>query len=164
MPDKQPETKLFTGSSMDFQTFLAERERRIATHGWMVMTVAPHELCVNYSIGLHDRGLPELIALGLDPVLGHELVNDVCQLLSEAKSARPQDAMEVRPLGWHRPFTLISVEARVGREVALGAAQRSQFQAEYMQIVYADRNGRYPWDPLCTPACRGRQPLLASVN
>ncbi len=153
-------------SKSELEQFIAARERLISTNGWMVMTIAPHSLCTNYSIGLHDKELPELFAIGLPPEVGHDLVNDIGQMLVEHKATGSNSALigEVKPKLWHRPFVLIPVDQAMGSKVAVGAASRSSNRASYLQIVHADRSGYFPWDSRCSATFRGSQPVLAKIH
>jgi len=153
-------------SKQEMDQFIAARERLIREKGMMVMTIAPFGMCTNYSIGMHDQDLPELIALGLPPDVGHELLHDIGAMLSEIRAKNPSGDLVggVQPKGWHRQFVLIPVERPMGSSVAVGAAQRSKNKASYLQVVHADRNGFFPWDHRCSATFRSHQPILAQVH
>ncbi|MEJ6002533.1 DUF4262 domain-containing protein [Paucibacter soli] len=143
-------------------------ERLIKEVGWYVQSVAPvagEEGCAfNYSVGLYDKGLPEILVLGLPLQVGHELINDVARYLIAQKAMGSKLAGEVRLPRWPTSFVLLAADpAQVG-EYAYCAVSRSQGAAQFLQIVWPDKEGRFPWAHGATDSFRAAQPVLATVN
>ncbi|MBW8711109.1 MAG: DUF4262 domain-containing protein, partial [Mycobacterium sp.] len=59
------------------EEYLDELRATIRIHGWAVQSVEDDRLPFAYTIGLHDRGLPELLVTGLSPQPAARLLNDV---------------------------------------------------------------------------------------
>ena len=143
----------------------AQLESIIHRSGWAVQGVFPTEespgphFC--YSIGLHDKGLPELLVFGLPLNIGQALINDVARMLM----ARQQESQAL-PLGknslenWPTPFILLEAEAALAEPYATGARRRSQGKASYLQVCWPDKAGRFPWQPGVNAGFLEAQPLL----
>lgn len=132
--------------------------------GWMVQGVFPTRespgpsFC--YSIGLHDKGLPELLVFGLPMEVGTELINDIAGSLL----AKPDEELSLRGRfehpKWPMPFELRQVSVNAAEQYAFGASRRSAGQATYLQIVWPDRNGRFPEEPGVSEGYLKAQPIL----
>ena len=114
-----------------------------------------------YSIGLHDKRLPELIAIGLPLESGHALINDVARLLLdhlERQTALPCGL--ISHANWPMPFHLLPAEAELAEEYATGAARRSEGAARYLQVCWPDTKGLFPWQKGFEQKFASMQPLL----
>lgn len=141
------------------------REDAIARHGWMVQSVFPtsevpgHHF--SYTIGLHDKGAPELLAIGLPGDVAQQLLNDVAKLmLDHAAQAKPLPVGLVQHPRWPMPFYILPTPAEAVSDWATGALNRSHGQAQFRQICWPDKAGRFPWDSACEQAFNEAQPVL----
>ncbi|WP_052669021.1 DUF4262 domain-containing protein [Nitriliruptor alkaliphilus] len=142
----------------------------IARHGWAIQAVpddGPGEPSFAYSIGLHERGLPELLAIGLHPEEAAWLVQQVAEVMTRAggDTLAPGDTITL-DLGPSSP------EVRLGT-VADQWVPRYLLRAyehygedrdlDVLQILLPDSNGRYEGPDVDTYVLE-RQPLLSEVE
>ena len=59
------------------EEYLDELRETIRINGWAVQGVEDDRRPYAYTIGLHDRGLPELLVTGLSPERAARVLNDV---------------------------------------------------------------------------------------
>ena len=150
----------------DMRTLYFERrERIIKEHGWMVQAVFPSaedpdDCSFQYTIGLHDRALPELVSTGLPPEVGQAILNDVVEAISQRVAAGLPLLGKLELEDWSTPFYLMPAEADKAEELAMGACQRSQGQATYLQVCWPSQDGVFPWEPGASEDFREAQPLL----
>ncbi|MDT5036516.1 MAG: hypothetical protein QOE03_1701 [Micromonosporaceae bacterium] len=130
----------------------------IADVGWAVVTVSG-ETPYAFTIGVwHSFGRPELAMFGLREPDMQIWLNNSVRLLREGPEPPPDgapidgvlDRFPVQTRGidpsWHR---------------ALFGAMCGYYGSVDMpvrQVVWPDREGRWPWDPAATATCRERQP------
>lgn len=141
------------------------QEELIAQHGWMVQYVfaaAGDEdsgvAGFSYTVGLHERGLPELIVFSLPAEIAGKLLNDIAMLLCENADAVGQVTLD----DWPMPFVLDSADSGLASQHATGAWQRSAQQARFLQVFWPDRHGMWPWQPQCVASVKDSQPFLRS--
>jgi len=150
-----------------FDQIRAKGEEMIRRHGWMVQSVSPTQeqpgISYNYSIGLHAKGLPEILVIGLPLQIGHALVNDIVKLVMARKTMGSTFVGDIAHPKWPTHFFLIEAQSDKAAEYALGADARSDGVAKYIQIVWPDKEGRFPWNPDATPEFRDAQPVLGAV-
>ncbi len=131
-----------------WQDYLAHLRELLATHCWVVQGVqrerrrAPYA----YTVGLaaHDR--PELVVTGLPYDRAAGLLNS---LAGQVIDGGPPQPGELVPLpGGQRavgPLAEVVRVAEPGVHLAVAAALNGPaFSA--LQLVYADEQGRWPWD------------------
>lgn len=118
-----------------------------------------------YTVGLARRGLPELVLLGLDPLAAHFALGWVATEALAGRPVAPDRAVELRgtaikvvavPDEWvltdpERMAAWFAARTRHGGPSGLPAVH---------QVVWADREGRFPDDPSCRPAVSEEQPVL----
>lgn len=127
----------------------------IKTHGWHGQHVFPSEdetgAPFNYTIGLTERDLPELIVFGLPPHIGHLVLRDLIKHIDKAGS---------EPLDHEVLDDVISGFNAVTRTLPPAAMDSHLCQAKYffegrevraMQLVWPDPEGHFPWDIHCNP-------------
>lgn len=144
------------------QRLLQDREDIIARVGWMVQAVGgdPNAPPFSYTIGLHDKGLPELIVVGMADRNAMLLLNEVGTLLV----ADPTRRGKVDSPRWsHQYFLLDADQETVAGSYAFGAANRSHGTAKYVQVVLPDRFGKFPWDRECSPHFKALFPVLGPI-
>jgi hypothetical protein len=93
-----------------------------------------------YTIGLHDRGLPELLVTGLPPESAARLLNDAAGAAVAGRVLEPgaHIAVGAGPL-----LEIVEVDhpdAHMDFAVALGGPD-----IQALQLVWADDRGRWPW-------------------
>jgi len=107
-----------------------------------------------YTIGLHDRGLPELLVTGLSPERAARVLNDVAGATVGGRVLDPgaHIAVGAGPL-----LEIVEVEhpdAHMNFAMALGGPD-----VRALQLVWADDRGRWPWAASWGNE-RRRQPVL----
>jgi hypothetical protein len=147
--------------------FRARMEEIIRQHGFMVQAVFPtaddpDSSPFQYTIGLHERELPELVSIGLPGDVGHALLNDVAAVIAQRKEAGEPLTGEVHHDSWPMPFYLLAADASEAEEYATGARNRSSGQARYLQVCWPDKQGRFPWQADTEASYRNAQPLLGA--
>lgn len=129
---------------------------KVLAHGWALQYVESDRRPFAYTIGLHDRGLPELLVTGLAPKQSGWLLNTFAR----------RTVAGGRPTVGHQMFLpartrleIVQVEhpdAHMGMAIALqGPAVTA------VQLVWADGHGRWPWGPGFDDG-RRHQPVLGS--
>jgi hypothetical protein len=131
----------------------AARER-IAKDGQFILIVFgdPGELWFSYTIGNHEKGLPELIAVYPG---GKEMSERLAGSLNHAGEIQrergvPFEHGELVSLGGRLPVRIVDATIRGKAEYTLGVGKyygTEDYQVR--QTVLPDRDGRYPGDPLC---------------
>jgi hypothetical protein len=134
--------------------YLDVLRERITTQGWVVQYVDDDRTPFAYTVGLHDRGLPELLATGLAPQHACWLLNTFARRTLSGRSLLPGHQIflaagaRVEPVTVDHPSAhLVMAEAIEGPGVTA------------MQLVWADDRGRWPWAPGFDDGVR-RQPVL----
>ena len=122
------------------EEYLDELRATIRIHGWAVQGVEDDRLPYAYTIGLHDRGLPELLVTGLSPEGAAGLLNDVAGAAMAGRDLAPgvHIAVGAGPL-----LEIVEVDhpdAHMNFAVALGGPD-----IRALQLVWADERGRWPW-------------------
>ena len=124
--------------------------------GWWVQGVLPSEDEVGfcYTIGLQENfGSPELLMMGFDPRLMHNLVNGTASLVKEG--TRVED--------WSRSDKVIANYDVAMREVPLIEAQEWARMAstradphafQLLQVFLPDPEGLFPWEDGVLPKYR----------
>jgi Domain of unknown function (DUF4262) len=146
---------------------LTDRDRKllddVAAHGWHHLHIHPErgrDPLWSFTVGLPATWQhPELVIFGLDMEVCQQLfegiVDDVAGGRSFAAGDEADDVLEGYPVRFVavRPHWYSSF---------LGYAQwfhESDAGFPVLQLVWPDRDGRWPWDPACSLR-RGTQPLL----
>jgi Domain of unknown function (DUF4262) len=142
------------------QKFLSNVE----THGWVVTKVfrTPGETGPEfaYSTGLfHGYQHAEIIIFGLDLDIMHKIVNSIGDAVKAGTRFEPGNE-------YQEIFARCGCQFRVvepaNYKAYLGWA--IWFYEDYdfpvLQCFWPDREGRYPWDPGCSPGVVEMQPLL----
>jgi hypothetical protein len=131
-------------------------------YGWSVTMIPEDDQGPGwaYTIGLwHSHRLAELAMFGLDIHLMKTCLNN---LATQAVNGHATTADQVRhDIIEHHPVHLKTVDQRwykafFGR--AIGFYRRPP--APFLQVVWPDRDGRFPWDTDSSPVLQHRQPQL----
>ena len=124
---------------------------KIAAHGWAVQYVEVDRMPFAYTIGLHDRGLPEFLVTGLAPRTALWLLNTFAKRV--LRDGRMPPVGEQVWLPARTRVELVTVDhpdAHMGLAVGIEGPAISA-----IQLVWADGRGRWPWAPGFND---GRQP------
>ena len=148
---------------MNLDDYVARVRALIAQHGWTVISVAD-DPPVSYTVGLTRAfGHPELIIIGLDDHRTMQRVlNDAVREICEKGRFEPFTECD-RIFEGYKAYVLpvdLSVHGRLN--VATALLGEGQFSA--LQIVWPDREGRYPFQPGCDPDVVGGQPILGPTQ
>lgn len=149
---------------MNNDHFLQDLDAVIAQHGWAVQGVVAEEGVVVagppswcYTVGLEDRGLPELLIVGLDPRTAQTILNDAAQHLIDGAAWSHGDRVEELLRGYDMAVVAVTDEvATAGDWFNVAFARRgSRTDLDVLQLVWPDRDGDY----LDT----ARQPILGAL-
>jgi hypothetical protein len=127
----------------------------IRDHGWAVQYVESDRRPLAYTVGLHGRGLPELLITGLTPDVACRVLNSLAHMivddgttLAPAMHIDYQDRFLIEVIEVEHP----DVHLRFAVEL-FGPRVRA------LQLVWADYKGRWPWESGWGHG-RRRQPVL----
>lgn len=134
----------------------------VAQHGLHVIKVgdAAADATFAYTVGLHRTfGHPEVILLGLDLDVMHALLNDLADELRRGARFAADDVSDAFLEGYDVTFR--PVPARQYRPY-LGWANWFNGGTGYpaLQMIYPDRERRWPWAAGVSAAFRAQQPVL----
>jgi Domain of unknown function (DUF4262) len=113
-----------------------------------------------YTIGRVQRGLPEIVVVGMAPEQCAHLINQVTDHWPEVLDGQCDSSVQLLPVAsrvWTNT-TYVAGAYRFARERGLA----DEFQV--VQAVWPDREGRFPWDPDCSVAVRKAQPMLGLLS
>ena len=121
---------------------------QIAEYGWMVMGIQAEKETPSYSFSVgmyHTLGTPELFIMGQKPQTAQGLINHAGKSTREGRRFVAGERTDGVLAGY--PAVLVAVEPRFYREYfgyARWFYRGSNFPV--FQIVWPDRDGRFPWD------------------
>lgn len=145
----------------------ARNDERVAAdvreHGCHVVSVFDPEERLptfSYSIGIkQSAGAPDAIVIGVQPKLGHWLVNEYCRRVRAGAVFLRGTKYE----GFLVGFSVFVEPARqaLHQEYTLGC-KRFYKAAEYsvVQIIYPTTKGAWPWQKTASEWFRSNQPML----
>jgi hypothetical protein len=139
-----------------FDDYLALLRQTIVAHGWAVQHVESDRKPFSYTVGLHERGLPELLVTGLPTKQAGWLLNTFAKRMIAGLRPAPGDHL-VLPANTR--LEVVDVEhpdAHMGLAIALEG-----YDVRAIQLVWADGRGRWPWAPGFDGGHR-RQPVLGA--
>lgn len=115
-----------------------------------------------YSIGNHERGLPELLLVGSADELVLRLVNHLGDI--QRQRARPFIHEERVSLGGNFPVRILDVGKAAHDEYTVQAGvYYGTEDYQVRQILLCDKHGRWPDNPNCEEPY-SRQPLLDAIS
>ena len=139
--------------------------RCVKDPGWAVQLVdegeSPSEPEFAYTIGLHHNfGHPELIVLGQPKELMHAILNVIGQRIRKGARYAPGDSLDEVIDGF--PVRLREVERRESLETHVGYALWFYAGKPFrlFQVVWPDKEGRFPGEPGAWEVLKEREPLL----
>ncbi|MGC4808741.1 DUF4262 domain-containing protein [Micromonospora sp. DT233] len=129
--------------------FFRQQQKHIDDIGWSVTAVLPdHDEAhapFAYTIGLTERGLPELVIAGLDPLTAQTLLNDMAhRVYQRAQPLTADHRVEDLLLG----YDAVIIEGQATEALHPGAAyaRYGKDHVRLQQVVWPDKQGRFPWD------------------
>lgn len=147
---------------MSYEKLKAHMQAIVAKHGIAVNAVAGAPPFA-YSIGQHAKGLPELIVFGIPPAFAVPLLYQLADHLeAEHAAGRTVGPGNVLLDGFNLPTALVEVPVEAARQYATVADDISKGQATYLQAVWPDRAGLFPWQPGCDKNFIAGQPVLGT--
>lgn len=145
------------------QAFLKKADEKIAESGRMILMVGGDAEQGTpgyaYTIGLTERGLPEIVAFGLGPEV-HAILNDLSQRLMDGKVLPRNERISDVFKGLDA--VLQDVPKSMASEFLRLAFHKYGDKVQCIQLVWPDAKGLMPWEAGHDPALRKVQPLLAS--
>ncbi|HTI78462.1 MAG TPA: DUF4262 domain-containing protein [Mycobacterium sp.] len=136
------------------EEYLDELRASIRIHGWVVQSVDGDRLPFAYTIGLHDRGLPELLVTGMSGENAARVLNDVAVAALGGRVFLPGAHIAVGDGPLLEIVEVDHPDAHLNFAVALGGPD-----IRALQLVWPDERGRWPWAAGWGQG-RRRQPVL----
>jgi len=146
----------------DKDELLVQTKKNIAKYGLQVIMVSGSDYTPSfvYSIGLFETyKQPEIICFGLPEKLGHEIINDVTDLMKsgeQIKTGTNYDNIFKESKAEFLPVDDRNIDDYFG--AALNYYDTIKFPA--IQLVWTDRNDRFPWEDNFEEKFLYDQPLL----
>lgn len=136
---------------MDSREFYETVEHNIAKAGQHLQFVFPtsnsDDLPFIYTIGNHQRNLPELLIVGGGQAFGG-ILNHLCEKMRER--GRAFDNGELVSLGGAYPVKIVDVPTEICEPFTFQVGRYYQVKDYRVQQVMAcDPHGRFPGDPGC---------------
>lgn len=132
-------------------------------HGWYVIKVGAgaEAAAFAYSLGLFKTfGQPEVILFGLDLDTMHTLINDVGEAVRKGRRFAAGDSCDELLDGYTCTFRSVSpAHLRDNMTYTQWFYGHDEFPA--VQLVWPDRNGKFPWDDGFDDRYRAAQPDLS---
>ncbi|MDX6342867.1 MAG: hypothetical protein QOH87_3005 [Trebonia sp.] len=135
----------------------------VGEHGWAISGRHGDEAAPPwaYSVGMWlSCQAPELVLCGLPVENGAAIINAIGARIADGADYSAGDVLDdVCPA----PLTLRPVESswRVSNGLlAISNAFYGMVRPPYLQVVWSDKNGRFPWEPGFQVAFDRMQPLL----
>ena len=141
---------------------LLQTRTNIAKFGLQVIMVngTDYSPSFAYSIGLFETfGHPELICFGLPGSLGHEIINDVAELIKRGEIISTQ--IIYRSIFNESKAAFLSVDERnIGDYFGAALNYYKEKKFTVLQLVWTDRNDKFPWEENFEEKFLFDQPLL----
>lgn len=139
----------------------------IKKHGFAVQTVfAGEDHSIEpfyaYTMGLSAKGLPELLVVGLPLAIAQNFLQTIAERM-RAGVLRAEDGFIITDVA-SMPLYLKAVDLSTAGEFALGARQLASehgYPLSFIQVVFPDAKGIFPWQAGCDPAMTKLQHLEA---
>jgi hypothetical protein len=149
-------------TASDFERVKAQIAELVERHGWVVITVAPeglHTPGFSYTVGLRDRGLAEIVMIGLPMEVAHAALN---QLAGEFVGGTPPLLGAALNHVMTLPVMLRHVPAERAAPYMRVANERAGARLDALQLVWPDEAAIFPWEQGFNPRMKRLQPMLFS--
>lgn len=138
---------------MDKNEYLEAIRRNIEKSGQHVQAVFPVEsedVPFIYTIGNHEKGLPEILIIGNCNAHFASILNDLGNMMR--KRGRAFENGELVNLGGQFPLKIVDIPLSVGAEyVMIVESYYDTDDYRVQQAIMCDPQGRYPGDAGCEP-------------
>ena len=126
---------------------------------WSVIAVvgAPGEPGFCYTVGLHSKGLPELIIFALPPHAAGQILNSAAMLMVEHGRSFPSGETTERLA--NLPTAVIDAPLADGFAYQAFAYYEDQ-KVKFQQLVWPDPKGIFPWEEGFAKEMVALQPIL----
>lgn len=142
----------------------------LATAGFSIQHVFPSDDFpgFSYSVGMSVQGLADVILIGAAPASAQQILTQVClRLQGNEHYSDTQDLVPgvvlVDVLSRHA--MLLNLDPTSAGAVALYAmecAEQKGLRGQFWQLVYSDRDNRFPWDHGVDASLLMAQPILST--
>lgn len=149
----------FEGDDGFFRLHL-QIEANIAAHGQHLLGVMDGGEPFLYTIGNHARGLPELLAVGVDPSVFAGVLNHLGRM-QRARGRAFEDG-EILDLGGRFPVKAVMCGPAGIEDYAIQAGVHYGEGVEVAQILVPDEEGRFPDEEGCREPYAS-QPILRGI-
>jgi hypothetical protein len=137
----------------------------VAQHQWVVLKMTPGKATeYGYSVGLQKSfGHAELVAVGLDDDTMQELINDIGEAIEGGTVFHDGDVSSDFLDGYDVTFRAVPAELHAAH---FAWAERFYPDTRYsvLQIVYPDRDRRWPWNAGVSADFRKGQTVLSDLH
>ena len=147
------------------EDFEARTRRHIAQFGWSVVHIAAEvsSPAFAYTLGLWETlAHPELIVIGFRRDTAHTVLNDCGGRIRQGEKLRA-GMVDQEVL---RGYPVVYVDMRPEHAPTWTGAALRHYRAKgiphFLQIVWPDRDGRFPWDRGAPEDFRKAQPVLGT--
>jgi hypothetical protein len=123
------------------QEYLDLIYEKVQEIGWVVQFVESDRNPFAYTIGLHERGLPELLVTGMPPERANLVLNTVAEYLVDGGRPVPGERMLI---GGELLLDFVQVEHP---DAHLKFAVSIYGPLKALQLVWHDDQGHGPWCP-----------------
>jgi hypothetical protein len=140
--------------------------RNVRKHGCHIVGIVDGEPPYTFSIGLFlNYGQPEIVVFGLDGSDAAAFINDIRDRAAKGQRYVAGDVSDDLVTGYR--FCFIDVPLKrygdyLGTAIWFYAKSPRPFPC--LQLVWPDRDGRFPWQTACDPLVKRDQPLLSSFS
>jgi len=133
-------------------------QREIEKHGWFGFHIGSGDADkteFEYTVGLTQRNLPELIVFGLPWPFGHQVLR--CAI-DEIGRREPSDGMRLDRVLQNYPVVLRALPDKPELRNSIACQTFSFYEDQvsttwgwprFMQLVWPDKTGRFPWQADC---------------
>jgi hypothetical protein len=127
---------------------------KVKQNGYVVQLVESDSRPFAYTIGLHERGLPELLVTGMPPQRANLVLNTVAHYLLKGGRPVPGEQMFI---GGELLLDFVQVQNPIAHLKFALSICGSELRA--LQVVWRDNHGHVPW---CAEFSNGgvRQPVF----
>ena len=136
------------------QEWLEAIHETVEKRGWAVQFVDSDRTPYAYTVGLHERGLPELLVTGLSPQPASHMLNSVAKYLVDGGKPIPGELISI---GGGPLLEVVQVQQPDAHMDVAVALYGTDLRA--LQLVWPDDRGHRPWDPAFFNE-NARQPVL----
>jgi len=123
------------------EEYLEYLRATVLDHGWAVQYVQSEKRPFAYTVGLHGRGLPELLMTGLSADVSCRVLNSIAHMVVD-------DGTVLAPamhIDYEDRFLIEVVEVEHPDVHMRYAVDLFGPKIRALQLVWADNMGRFPW-------------------